>query len=284
MNPGLVALLAALAGGAVWLHVSGRLPRYLQQTEERVRRLMDEQFIFLRLDHLWTVKLVLALVIAFAVYGLTINFKDPFPLVFGAAGFALGFHLVEIILYRMRVRRRRAFAEQLIDALVLMSNGLRAGYSIQQAFELVAQEAKPPISQEFELIMREYKVGENFDAALRNCIERTRDLDFRLVVEAITISRQLGGNLTEIFERIVSMVRERKIIAGKADSMTAQGRLQAAVVGLMPYAFIVLVSKVNPELMRLLWTTLAGVLLLFLVVVLDLIGYLWVRKIATIKF
>lgn len=284
MNDGWLVILAALAGLGAWLYFSGRWSGYTEQTEERVRRLMDEQFIFLRLDHLWNVKTVLALVLGFAVYGLTINFKEPFPVILGVAGGVAGFHAVEIVLYRMRIRRRRAFAEQLIDALVLMSNGLRAGYSVQQAFELVAQEAKPPISQEFELIMREYQVGENFDAALRNCIERTRDQDFRLVVEAITISRQLGGNLTEIFDRIVSMVRERKIIAGKADAMTAQGRLQAAVVGLMPYAFIVLVAKVNPELMRLLWTTLPGVFLLLLVVVLDMIGYFWVRKIATIKY
>lgn len=284
MNAGLLAALIAVVGAGVWLHVSGWLPRYVEKTEGRIHRWMDEQFIFLSLDHLWTVKLVIAFMVGLAVYGLTINFKEPFPMVFGIMGFLLGFHLIEIVLYRMRIRRRRLFADQLIDALVLMSNGMRAGYSIQQAIELVAQEAKPPISQEFELIMREYKVGENFDAALRNCIDRTRDGDFKLVVEAITISRQLGGNLTEVFERIVSMVRERKIIAGKADAMTAQGRLQAAVVGLMPYVFIILVSKINPELMRLLWTTVSGVLLLLLVVVLDLLGYLWVRKIATIKY
>lgn len=284
MNPSVVVILVVLGGLVAILHFSGWLPRYVAETEERVRRMLDEQFIFWRLEQLWTVKAITAFIVALAVYGLASGFKDPFPYLFAGIGLVAGFHLIEIVLFRMRARRRRLFADQLVDALILMSNGLRAGYSIQQSVELVAQESKPPISQEFELVLREYRVGENFDAALRNCIDRTRDVDFRLVVEAITISRQLGGNLTEIFDRIVNMVRERKIIAGKADAMTAQGRLQASVVGLMPYVFIYLVSKINPELMSLLWTTVAGVMLLILIIVLDLIGYLWVRKIATIKY
>jgi tight adherence protein B len=87
-----------------------------------------------------------------------------------------------------------------------------------------------------------------------------------------------------VFDRIVAMVRDRKILAGKADALTSEGKLQAVVVGLLPYGFLFAMIKVNPELMRLMWTTLPGFIALLLVIILDVVGYLWVRKVANVEY
>jgi tight adherence protein B len=149
---------------------------------------------------------------------------------------------------------------------------------------MLIEEMPAPLSQEFELVRREYRVGVDLDVALRNCVSRTKDEDLDLVVTAIQITRQLGGNLAEVFDRIVAMVRDRKILAGKADALTSEGKLQAVVVGLLPYGFLFAMIKVNPELMRLMWTTLPGFIALLLVIILDVVGYLWVRKVANVEY
>jgi tight adherence protein B len=105
-----------------------------------------------------------------------------------------------------------------------------------------------------------------------------------LVVTAIQITRQLGGNLAEVFDRIVAMVRERKILKGKAEALTSEGRLQAVVVGLLPYGFMFFMIKINPDLMSLMWTTVPGFCLLVLVIILDVVGYLWVRKTSQVEY
>jgi len=172
----------------------------------------------------------------------------------------------------------------LVDGLVMMANGLRAGFNLQQAVDMLIEEMPAPISQEFELVRREWRIGVDVDQALRNCVNRTKDEDLDLVVSAIQITRQLGGNMAEVFDRIVAMVRERKILHGKAEALTSEGKLQAVVVGLLPYGFLFFMVKINPQMMSLMWTTVPGFLMLCAVIVLDVVGYLWVRKVATIEY
>ncbi|MCB1102130.1 MAG: type II secretion system F family protein, partial [Kiritimatiellae bacterium] len=184
----------------------------------------------------------------------------------------------------LRRRRRKQFSEQFIDGLVMLSNGLRAGFTLQQAMELLVDEMPAPLSQEFELILREYRLGVEIDQALQNAVTRTKDEDLDLAVSAIVITRRMGGNLAEIFERIVNMVRDRKLLGGKAAALTAQGKIQALVVGALPYGFGFILFQINPDMLRLMWTTIPGFIGLVIVVILDLIGYLWVKKIADVKY
>ncbi|MEI6970999.1 MAG: secretion system protein, partial [bacterium] len=108
--------------------------------------------------------------------------------------------------------------------------------------------------------------------------------DFDLAVTAISICRQVGGNLPEIFDRIVTMVRDRKLIEGKVDALTAQGKLQASIVAILPWVFAFFCTKINPDLMQLLWTTIPGILAMALAIILDVAGYFWVRKLAMVKY
>jgi tight adherence protein B len=258
--------------------------RNVFRQKEHVARELEEMFIFISVDGLQTLKWTLALVSAGIGLILTWEAAPPAPFIAAAALGALAYWGPEIFILFLRRRRRAAFSEQLVDGLTLMANGMRSGFTLQQAIDMLIEEMPAPISQEFELVRREYRVGVDLDVALRNCVNRTKDADLDLVVTAIQITRQLGGNLAEVFDRIVAMVRERKILKGKGEALTSEGKMQAVVVGLLPYVFMFAMVKVNPELMRLMWTTFPGILCLIAVILLDVVGYLWVRKVATVEY
>ncbi len=284
----LVLLLGFAAVVAIILLIYRQVQSVVRQSgsreKEQVARRLEEMFIFISVEGLHKVKWGVSF--ALGVIGLLLSWEatPPVPFVVALVAGLIGYFVPDLVIMVMRVKRRRAFSEQLVDGLVLMANGMRAGFTLQQAIDMLIEEMPAPISQEFELIRREYRVGVDLDDALHNCVVRTRDADLDLAVSAIQITRQMGGNLAEVFERIVFMVRERKVLGGKADSLTAQGRLQALIVGLLPYVFGFFVMKVNPELMRLMWTTFYGFLALAVVVILDVVGYIWVRKIAAVKY
>jgi tight adherence protein B len=249
-----------------------------------VSRELEEMFIFISVDGLQKLKWSLSVAVAGVALLLTWEARPPAPILAAVVFGAAAYWGPEIFIIFLRRRRRAEFSEQLVDALVLMSNGLRSGFTLQQAIDMLIEEMPAPMSQEFELVRREYKVGVDLDVALRNCVARTKDEDLDLVVTAVQITRQLGGNLAEVFDRIVAMVRERKILHGKADALTSEGKMQAMVVGLLPYGFLFAMIKVNPDLMRLMWTTLPGIGCLILTLILDVVGYLWVRKLASVEY
>jgi tight adherence protein B len=251
---------------------------------DHVARELEDMFIFISVDGLQKMKWTLAMIVAGVGFVLAWDVKPPGGLITAFLLGAIAYWGPEIFIIFLRRRRRAAFSEQLVDGLVLMSNGLRSGFTLQQAIDMLIEEMPAPMNQEFELVRREYRVGVDLDVALRNCVNRTQDVDLDLVVTAIQITRQLGGNLAEVFDRIVAMVRERKVLAGKAEALTSEGKMQATVVGLLPYGFMFAMIKVNPDLMQLMWTTIPGFLCLVAVIVLDIVGYLWVRKLATVEY
>jgi len=264
--------------------VQAALQRNVFRQKAHVARELEEMFIFISVDGLQKIKWSLAMVVAGIGFLLAWDATPPAPLIAAAALGAMAYWGPEIFIIFLRKRRRADFGEQLVDGLVLMANGLRSGFTLQQAIDMLIEEMPAPISQEFELVRREYRVGVDLDIALKNCVARTKDEDLELVVTAIQITRQLGGNLAEVFSRIVAMVRERKILKGKADALTSEGKMQAVVVGLLPYGFMFAMIKVNPDLMRLMWTTFPGIVCLVAVILLDVLGYLWVRKIANVEY
>ncbi|MCE9614445.1 MAG: type II secretion system F family protein [Lentisphaerae bacterium] len=284
----LVLLLAfvavVVAFYLVYVPMKNNVAQSVERRKASVARQLDEMFIFIPVEHLPVIKLASAAAVGLIIFLLVYGSKPPAPLVAAGVGAIIGYYGPELLIAFLRKQRRKQFAEQLVDGLVLLSNGLRAGFSLQQALEMLVEESRPPLSQEFELVLSEFKVGVDLDKSLENCAKRTRDADLELAIIAVSITRQMGGNIAEIFDRIVSMVRARKLLEGKVESLTAQGRLQATVVALLPYVFGFFVTKINPELMRLLWTTIPGFLALVAVVVLDLAGYFWVRKVADVRY
>ena len=183
----------------------------------------------------------------------------------------------------LNARYVRKFDEQLTDALGTMSNALRAGFSMAQAFESVAQADLHPISDEFALLLQQMRVGMSFDDALASMEKRIASDDLALVVTAIDIARKTGGNLTEIFDSISNTIRGRMRIERKVRTLTAQGRLQGLVVSLMPVILCVIMTMMKPNLMIPFLTSLTGIVCLLIASIMVFVGWLVIRKIVTIK-
>ena len=183
----------------------------------------------------------------------------------------------------LNARYVRKFNEQLTDALGTMSNALRAGFSISQAFESVAESDMHPISDEFALLLQQMRVGMSFDDALSSLDKRIGSDDLTLVVTAIDIARKTGGNLTEIFDSISETIRARMRIERKVRTLTAQGRLQGIIVSLMPFFLCGVMTVMKPGMMIPFLTSLNGLACLAGASIMVLFGWIIIRKIVTIK-
>lgn len=194
----------------------------------------------------------------------------------------LGYFGPRAFVYFLRWRRLSAIDDQLVDALTLMSNGLRAGLGLQQALELVVREMKPPISDEFARMVKEIHLGRLTDDALRRFRERVPLEDVNLSVESILTLRETGGNLSETFEVIAHTVTERKKVQGKIKTMTAQGMTQGIVMCLMPIGMLLLFAIMSADLVRPFFTTPLGILMLVVVFALDALGLFLMFKLVKV--
>ena len=179
-------------------------------------------------------------------------------------------------------RRRARFNEQLPDAIAVMTNALRAGFSISQAFDSVVEQGEKPMSEEFAILQQQLKLGMVFEDALESMSRRVGSEDLTLVTTAILISRRTGGNVTEIFDRIAETIRGRARVERKVRSLTAQGRLQGVVVSLMPLVLAVLMTILRPGLMLPFFASAAGALSVLATCALIAAGWLMIRRIVKI--
>ena len=173
-------------------------------------------------------------------------FQSPIVWVIGAI---IGFMLPRIWLGRRRAGRLNAFNRQLADTITLIANALRAGSSFLQAIEMVVRETRPPISTEFGRVIREVNLGLPFDQALENMLRRVRSDDLELMVTAISIQHQVGGNLAEILDSIAFTIRERVRIKGEIRTLTAQQRMSGYVVGFLPIGLVCVLFLIAPHFM-----------------------------------
>lgn len=179
-------------------------------------------------------------------------------------------------------RRRNKFNEQLPEALSTMSNALRAGFSISQAFDSVIDLDDSPISEEFMVIQQQQRLGMSFDAALDALTQRVGSEDLALVTSALLISRKTGGNITEIFDKISATIRGRQKIERKVRTLTAQGRMQGAVVSAMPFLLGVIMLFVSPATMVPFVCSVVGIIAIVVVIAMVTVGWLFIRKIINI--
>ncbi len=226
-------------------------------------------------------------VLAFLLFaGLLFNPEKPLFLLLGlATGIVAGlgaFQIPRQVIAWMRDRRRKKFNAQLVEALGQVSNALKAGFSITQAFETVVQNGENPIAQEFEVFLQQQRVGIGFSAALENLNRRVGSEDLELVCGAMDISRRTGGNLTEVFDKISQTIRERMRIERRVLTLTAQGRMQGVIVGSMPIVVGLAMFFFRPEIMVPYLRTPAGLASIAAVIVLLALGGLAIRRIIRI--
>ena len=198
-------------------------------------------------------------------------------------GLVLGYILPILIVKRKISLRRKKFNSQIADALVLISSSLRSGYSFMQAIEMVSREMQPPISEEFYRVLREINLGVTTDEAMNHMAERINSVDLDLVVTAVLIQRQIGGNLTEILDNIANTIRDRVKIAGHIRTLTAQGRLSGAIISLLPFVMAFVIYIINPNYIMPLFTQTAGYWMLIMAAVSEIFGIMVIKKIVDIK-
>ncbi|MBI4576302.1 MAG: type II secretion system F family protein [Planctomycetes bacterium] len=194
-----------------------------------------------------------------------------------------GVFVPEVTIRLLRWKRARRFQEQLVDLLQSLTNSLRAGIALPMAFESARHEMPNPMAQEIGLLTQELKLGASLDAALRHMLERMPGEDLDLVITAIEISGEVGGNLTEVFGKISHTIRDRSRIERRISALTAMGRLQGLVMGLLPLAFLLGIYLMQPEYILPLFTTWTGNAILGVIAVLEVMGFWFIRKIVNIE-
>jgi tight adherence protein B len=180
---------------------------------------------------------------------------------------------------RLAATRRQKIEDQLADAMVMFSNGVKAGLSLAQSLELLAQECPRPIHQEFQQIVGEYKLGKPLERTLTEAKERLRSENFLLFSAALMASRESGGRLNETVERISKSVLELQRLERKVKSETAQARKSAIYMSLAPFFILGLYVYMDPDNTRLLFVTFPGQLVLTACAVLNIAAYFWAVKI-----
>jgi tight adherence protein B len=209
--------------------------------------------------------------------------------VLGGAALALlllvGAPLGIYLFLRVRTdRRRRAFAEQLDDALQLMASSLRAGHSLLRAVDAVSRDTQAPMSVEFARVVNEARVGRDLGEALDEVADRTGSDDFRWVVQAIEVHREVGGNLAEVLDRVGETLRDRAQLFRQARALSAEGRTSAIVLLVMPFAVGAIISVTAPAYLAPLFSTVTGFVMLGVAVGLMVVGALWLRSIVKVRF
>ena len=179
-------------------------------------------------------------------------------------------------------RRRQRFNEQLPEALATMSNALRAGFSISQAFDSVVDQGEKPMSEEFAILQQQLRIGMSFEEALESMSQRVGSDDLTLVTTAILISRKTGGNVTEIFDKISETIRGRMKIERKVKTLTAQGRMQGIIVSMMPVFLGGVMLLLKPTMMVPFLFSLTGLACVLAVAGLITVGWIVIKKIITI--
>jgi tight adherence protein B len=204
-------------------------------------------------------------------------------LAFGIGGFILALLIVMAAIQIAGEREKRRFENQLPDTLTLISTSLRAGYSLLQAVEAVAAEAPAPTSREFGRAIAESRLGRPVVQSLEGISERMRSEDFEWAVMAIEIQREVGGNLAEVLQIVAETMLQRNRLRREVSALTAEGRISALVLGLMPIALFGFLFLTNRDYLSPLISSTAGLIGLGIGIGLMIVGGVWLRRITTIE-
>ncbi|WP_290659393.1 type II secretion system F family protein [Aquabacterium sp.] len=272
-------VVALSAGLLVWFIMdvgTTGLARYRAHFTAQVGFQAREFFLFLDPRRLFAANLAIMALSGVIVYAIT----DSLVMVIPVIGFLV---FAPRVLYAwMRNKRLLTFEEQLPDALMTLSGGMRAGIGLSAAMTQLVAEAQNPLAQEFSLMLREQRLGLTLEQSLNNLSRRVPTQTTVLVVSAMRIAVETGGGLAETLERTAQMIRNRLQMEGKIRALTSQGKMQAWVVGMLPIFLMFVLNKMEPEAMSELWHTPLGWGVLAVVAFLEVMGIYVVRKIVTI--
>jgi len=250
---------------------------YEQRYVEGTERTLAAMYLSMRGQHLLYLS-----VLGFFVFGaLGIVLFSMWGV--GIVTAALGFSLPRLVILWMKRHRDALFRRQLPGTIDMVSRGLQSGLSLPQCFQVVERELQDPVGQEFRVLNHQMRLGMPPEQALNSLLQRMPSDDLDLIVAAINVSQELGGNLTEVLGNIAETIRGRFVLQGKVRTLTAQGRLQAAVLSAMPLLVFFALYVVTPGLVRPMYTTPLGWLMLIGVLAWEAIGVFFLWKIVAIR-
>jgi tight adherence protein B len=244
--------------------------------DDRLQVEIDRAGWQLRATEFTTIRIVATFGGLAVLWALTASF------VFGVLGAVLGFFGPMVFLSNAKTRRRAKFMKQLPDTLQLLAGTLKAGYGVLQAIDTVVKEVEDPTSTEFQRALTEARLGLPLEDSLGDMAERIDSDDFRWVVVAMNIQRQVGGNLAELLETVAATLRGREQVRRQISALSAEGRLSAAILIALPFVILGFLLVTNPGYLTPLLTNVLGWIMLGIVSVLMLIGVLWIRKMIAI--
>jgi tight adherence protein B len=198
-------------------------------------------------------------------------------------GGLVGYFLPRLYLGIRKGQRRSAFAAQLPDAIGLLANSLRSGYSLLQSMELLSREMNQPIADEFGRVVREMGLGVDMETAMNNMVRRNDNDDLDMAVTAILINHEVGGNLSQVLEIIGHTIRERIRIKGEIQVLTAQQRGAGYLVGSMPFALTMILFVLNPDYMGELFRSVCGMTLACVAFGFVMTAFVLIRRIVNIE-
>ena len=198
-------------------------------------------------------------------------------------GTGLGLFAPIIWLGRKERKRLHSFQEQLPDALDMLVSAMRAGYSFQAAMKFIGEEVPEPLGPEFARFYEEQRLGMEVRTALLSLQDRVNSLDLRMFVTAILIQRETGGNLSEVLGKISTLMRERSALKGEIETLTAESKLSARILGALPFVVFGMVNLLNPGFMRPMLATSYGPWVFFLATLSVMMGYWIMMQIADIE-
>ena len=267
-----IASLAALSAN----NVRDGVQFYQSQFTESAEVELSDLFIFTDTRKLFWINVVLLLIVPLLVHLF-------FDLWLVSAMVFLILLLVPGFLWRFfRNRRLNKFETQLPDAFMMLSSSLQAGASLNMALEDLVRQSPAPLNQEFGLLIKRMRLGVNLEDALLELEKRLPLPAFVMASSAIRISREVGGNLVQTINNMAATLRRKKTMEGKIDSLTAQGRAQGVFMALLPVFLAAILSFLEPNAMRQLFTTQTGVLVLSIMLVMEVAGFVFIQKITRI--
>lgn len=231
----------------------------------------------LKAEELFVIKASSTIILSFLSYAIN---RDVFLFLLIIL---LTWNFPRLIIHRKKNQRLKLFEEQINEGIMIISNSLKAGYSFLQAVSVVAEETKDPFSKEFKKLLKEMSLGISMNDSLASMLNRVCSEDLKLIVNAILIQKDVGGNLSEILDTISGTIRERQKIQNELKTLTAQGKLSGTIVVLIPVFLGFIIYFFNKEYMLLLLTTKIGIGMLASAVMSQLIGILLINKIIKIN-
>ncbi|MEW7973150.1 MAG: type II secretion system F family protein [Candidatus Thiodiazotropha endolucinida] len=275
----ILALVFVAISAAIWVLLGFSVhgyERYQSVFTEQTESKLENLFLFVDAKKMFLLNVASLLALPVVIYFFTGSF-------FYIALTLLALLVMpKLLLIRMEAKRKEKLIHALPDALTQIASGMSAGQTFLSAVETMVNESKGPISQEFSLVLREQRLGMSLSEAMDNLAERVQTEELDLVVTATQIANDVGGNLSQIFRRLSDSLRRKMEMEGKIKALTSQGILQGWVVGLLPFFIIGALYFVDRENIAPIFTNLLGWIFLAIIIILEIIGGLMIRKIVNI--